>query len=264
MKKLAAILLAGVCLLQTSCGQRMDSISNETVNDTQLPLPDQKSSEPEKIGSDERKMIREGDISFETSDLQKTRASIGQTVNSLDGYISDENTYSYGDRKEQRLVIRIPSNRFDTLIQTITKNADKLDNKSVRVLDVTEEYIDVESRIRTKKELKERYQELLKKANTVTDMVAIEKEIGQLQTEIESVEGRMKYLKDRISFSTLSVTFYQKASASFGFFGKLTQAIRDGWSGFLSFIIGLAYLWVFVLIGAGIFYWFVRRKRRRK
>jgi type IV secretory pathway VirB6-like protein len=131
-------------------------------------------------------------------------------------------------------------------------------------MDVTEEFIDVEARIKTKKELQNRYIELLKRATTINEMLSIEREIGSLQTEIESVEGRMNYLKDKIKFSTLSVSYYQETTASFGFFSKVAEALESGWSGFLWFIIGLSYLWVFVLIAIAVIYLIVRRRRKRR
>ncbi|MDR2844174.1 MAG: DUF4349 domain-containing protein [Candidatus Symbiothrix sp.] len=59
----------------------------------------------------------------------------------------------------------------------------------------------------------------------------------------------MQFLKNRISLSTLTVVFYEKASGSFGFNSKFTQALHDGWTNILWFFIALANLWAFLLIG---------------
>ena len=104
---------------------------------------------------------------------------------------------------------------------------------------------------------------LLKQATKVDEILSIEREIGNLQTEIESVEGRMKYLKDRISFSSLTVTYYQETTSAFGFSSKFVDGIKNGWSVFLWFIVGLSYLWVFIIVAIVVVY-LTRRWRKIK
>lgn len=264
MKNLfSGILIITIIFATYSCGQHQNQGAIQDTPESQLPPIPEKSQEPDQINVTERKLIKEGDISFETPDIQKTKSSIAQAVQGFHGYIFEDNIFSYSSRLEQRIVVRVPSEKFDSLIQKITEGVDNIESKSIRTLDVTEEFIDIESRIKTKKELQERYRDLLKKANTVNEMLSLEKEIGELQTDIESVEGRMKYLNDRISLSTLTVTFYQKTSSSFGFGSRFVQAISEGWNGFLNFVIGIAYLWVFAIIGFIIVYWLYRKKKRK-
>jgi hypothetical protein len=228
-----------------------------------LPLSDKKRAE--KVDNPlERKIIKEGEINFETININKTKSLITKTVEEVNGYISKDNINDYSNRLEYQIVIRVPSDKFDLLLKKISESIDKLDSKKIEVLDVTEEYIDIESRIKTKKELEGRYKELLKQATKVEEILSIEKEIGELRTEIESVEGRMKYLMDRISFSTLTVTYYQKTTSAFRFASKLIQAFKSGWDTFLWFLIGLTHLWTFILIGIIAVYIFIRQKRKKK
>lgn len=202
----------------------------------------------------ERKIIKHGELRFETANVNQTQSVITKSVTDLGGYISNDNALNSEDRITYRMVLRVPSERFDQLLIKISENVKKFDNKVIDVQDVTEEYIDVESRIKTKKDLENRYKELLVKATTVNEILSIEKEIGNLRTEIESIEGRFKYLKDRISFSTLTVEFYQLTSPPFAFASKLGQALVIGWKWLLGFIIVLIHFWPFILlIGGGIF-----------
>ena len=148
--------------------------------------------------------------------------------------------------------------------EPVDANIDKLESKRIRAIDVTEEYIDIEARIQTKKGLLARYTEILKQATRVEDLLAIEREIGALQEDIESVERRMAELKDRLAFSTLHVMYYQKAKPAFGFFSKFVDAIKDGWEGFLWFLIALTNLWVFILLAVAAVYAFKQWRKRRK
>ena len=250
-----------------SCNQNPDF--GGMTADTTLEQIAEKSEEkiPEEKVAVDRKVIKEGDISFETANAKNTRAIISKSISDLKGYVSADNVYDYTDKIEHRITMRVPSGSFDLLLERISEHAKKLDSKDIRAIDVTAEYIDVESRIRTKKELEGRYNELLKKATKVDEILVIEKEMGSLRTEIESMEGQLKYLQDRVSFSTLTVTFYEKNTSGFGFSSKLGNAIKNGWTNLLWFFLGLANLWPFLILGglAIIMYRrFLRKKAKEK
>jgi uncharacterized membrane protein YcjF (UPF0283 family) len=104
---------------------------------------------------------------------------------------------------------------------------------------------------------------LLKQAKKVDEILNIEREIGTLRSDIESIEGRLKYLTDKVSFGTLTVTYYQKITASFGFGSKFNQALRNGWTNLGWVAIGFTSLWPFIVLGLVLFF-VIRRMRRRK
>jgi hypothetical protein len=262
MKNSVTILTLSVLLAMYSCGQKQESKGVSA--DMAPPSPTNQVTSEKAESAVDRKVIKEGEIIFETANISETKSLITKTVQELNGYISKDNVNDYSDRLEHRLVIRVPSDKFDILLKNISDHADKLDSKNVDVLDVTEEYIDIDARIKTKRELEDRYKILLKQATKVDEILNIEKEIGLLRTEIESVEGRMKYLKDRISFSTLTATYYQKTTSAFRFTSKFGQALKGGWDGFLWFLIGLTHLWTLILIGCTFGIYFLIRQKRKK
>jgi len=211
-----------------------------------------------------RKIIKEGDVRFKTADVKETRAMIVKTVKELSGYLAQDDIYHYGTSIEHQLEIRIPADNFDKLLSKISENVEKLESKNINALDVTEEYIDVEARINTKKELENRFKELLKQARTIDEILSVESEIGKLRTEIESYEGRLRYLKDRIDLSTLRVTYYQETDDVFGFGSKFGNALKRGWENLLYFFIGLTHIWPFMIIAAAGIYLFRRIRKRKK
>lgn len=262
MKGSLLALTALITFFAFSCQQQPGN-SVESADAPLQSLLQEDERQPEKIENSDRKIIRQGDIRFETRKITETRQFIEGIVKQLDGYLVKDNAYDYPDRMEQSLVVRVPANRFDTLLRLIAENVNKLDSKNIEALDVTEEYVDIASRIKTKKELQNTYREILKKATKVEEILNIEKEIGNLQTEIESVEGRMKYLKDRIMYSSLTLEFYQNKDSGFHFFSRFMKAFENGWEMFLGFIIGLANLWVFILILLGVIILSVRFRRKK-
>lgn len=211
----------------------------------------------------ERKLTKNGTIRFQTGDIEKSRNSILSLVGQLQGYVASENSSNQNQQTETSLSIRIPAEKFDELMGKIESQALKVDYKNVSVQDVTQRYIDLETRIRTKKEVENRYRELLQKANSMDEVLQIESQIGNIRTEIESAEGQMKYLAGQINYSTLDVTFYKK-NTGFGFARKMKSALESGWSNLLWVIVGLTNLWAIVLFVAVAWIIIARISKRKK
>lgn len=198
----------------------------------------------------QRKIIRDGTINFKCQDIQETDAFLRNEVTALKGYISNESSNSYGERTERSLTIRVPFEQFDGLIAKIQSHAVKVDFININSEDVTEQFIDIEARLKIKKELETRYSELLKQTKSIDEILSLERELSNVRGEIESMEGRLKYLENKTTLSTLQVTFYVEQAADFGFLGKAKDALVNGWSNLQWFFIILLNLWPFFLIGA--------------
>jgi hypothetical protein len=218
----------------------------------------------EQTVSIERKLIRNGQLDFKTNDVKKAKVDIEKISKELNGYISNESENNFGDRKQYNQTIRVPADQFDNLIKQIEVLADKVESKGINTQDVTEEFIDVEARLKTKKELEARYSEILKQAKTVADILAIESQIANVRSEIESMTGRLNYLKNQVSFSTLNLTYYETIGTDFGFASKFVDSLKGGWDNLLAFLIFLVNLWPFVIAIAVVILWWLRRRKAKK
>ncbi|HVY49483.1 MAG TPA: DUF4349 domain-containing protein [Minicystis sp.] len=118
-------------------------------------------------------------------------------------------------REDTTIVIRVPAERFEQAERTIEKMGDLL-HRNILAEDVTEEYRDLEVRLRGMKAVQERLTQLLARAQKVEDSIAIERELDRVTLEIDRIEGRMKYLRDRAAFSTITVTFQPKSTERVG------------------------------------------------
>lgn len=114
-------------------------------------------------------------------------------------------------RDDTSMVIRVPVGKFDDLLKRIEKLGDVL-HRNVAAEDVTEQFMDVEVRLKNARAVRDRLQQLLEKATKVEESLAIEKELTRVGTEIETLEGKLKYLRDRVAFSTITVSFQPKQS----------------------------------------------------
>lgn len=230
----------------------------------EIPQAGDSSNGPETI---EQKIIKEGTLRFETSDLDETYNQIISAVRKHQAQIQSDVTGKDDQSLFRNIIVRIPNRNFDAFLSDVGKGVSYFDRKEVSSRDVTEEYIDVDARLKTKKVLESRYLELLKKAGKVSEILEIEKELSQVREEIEAKEGQLKYLDNHISMSTVTIEFYKKTAleggvtASYG--SKMWNAIKSGFNGISAFFIGLLYIWPFIIILVALTFW-LRKKFKKK
>lgn len=229
------------------------------------PPPAEKSMAEEPKNITEQKLIKNGDISFEVKNIKDTKAFLQKVISEHKGYISNEKIEDYRINPTEILTVRVPNSNFDNIINDIGLQVGEFDSKRIDIEDVTAEFVDIEARLKNKKQLEGKYQELLAKANNMTDILKIEKEISLIREDIESTEGRLRYLNNQVGYSTLIITYYEKrATAGFHFGGKMADALSNGGMGFLWFLIGMTQLWPMWLIGGLIWYIIYKIVKRRK
>jgi hypothetical protein len=212
----------------------------------------------------QRKLIRNAYLSFKTDSLEAQQRKIKFAVKQFGAYIENEEEFVTMDRRSITTLVRVPEANFDLFLEAATQGVDGFDSKSIQVQDVTEEYVDVEARIKTKKELKDRFIGLLSKANSIGEIMEIEHQIGNLQAEIESYEGRLKYLKSNISYSNVSLTYYQEIPVPMEYDNAFISALSNGWTGLVWFFVGLLTVWPLWVILGILFYLLRLNFRKRK
>lgn len=172
------------------------------------------------------------------------------------GYISDERFSNTNYSKENRFTIRVPQNNFDSVLDRVCELAEFVDHKNVSTIDVTEEYIDLSSRLKTKREVKERYEVVLRtKAVKVEDILKTENQLSKLQEEIESAQGRLHYLKNKVAYGTIQLDIYEAVTPQekpsiykLSYFDKANKGLSFGWNLVESVTLLLFYIWPFLLL----------------
>jgi len=214
-----------------------------------------------------QKIIKNADIRFETEDLNATASRIKAAVRKHGAQLQHDSQGKDGYSLNRHITIRITSQQFEAFVDDISKGVAYFERKEISATDVTEEYIDVEARIKAKKVLEARYLELIKKAGKVSEILEIEKELATIREEIETAEGQLRYMQNRIALSTVNIEFYKKtasedgATVSYG--SKIGNALASGWNALSSFFIGLLYIWPFILIFV-IAYILIRKRLRKR
>ncbi len=244
----------------------------DQVNDPNSIIQEPQQTEKKEDELPELKIIKTGELTFQSKDIKKTRASIGKITSDLGGYVSNETETAGETRIEDVVTVRIPSKNFDLLIDQISAGVDSFDSKNISSLDVTEEFVDLQSRIKTKREVLGKYTELLQKAKTLDEVLRMENEIRTIQEEIEAKEGRLNYLQSQTSFSTLIIHFYKILKEETAdkkddsFLARLWTGITTGWKGVTTLIIGISYIWpllLFVIAAIGIAFRMEKRWKKK-
>lgn len=216
-----------------------------------------------------KKIIKKGELSFETQNLTKTRRAIISQLQKLGGYVSDDtqNLESDDERKQQELQVRIPAKYFDAFVDSICAGAYKIDNKHISTSDVTTQYIDMATRLQNKKTLEARYLELLKKATRMTDMLAIENKLSDIRSDIESEQGQLNYVSKQVAFSSLDITFYtlnaSRPETGNGFGYRFIHSLGNGFDWMKEVFFGFVETWP-LWVGLVVVVLLVRRYFKRR
>jgi len=237
--------------------------TNSTKQETNTPTD-------QSVSFQKQMLIKKATLRFEVNKYEEARIKISELIKSANAYVANESESRSDYQISNTMSIRVPQSTFDNLIETIVSQCKNLDERSINVDDVTEEYVDVDSRLKAKREIEKRYLEILKKALSIKDILEVEQKLGEIRQEIESSEGRLKYLSNQVAFSTISLTFYEQKSILPGHrdsvLSRTLLAFANGWVGLIEFLIGLISIWPFFVIVAiiGIVFTKIIRKIKKK
>lgn len=224
--------------------------------------------------TENRKVIKTADLNVEVENITSAQKQVQDLVEAAGGFVADLEVQVYSEtRTDATIVARVPSSKFREAYEAIKQLGD-VKRDHVGGQDVTEEYMDLESRIANKLVQEKRLREMFAQADTIEDLLAVERRLTEVRGEIESLQGRLHYLKDRVGFSTITITLYQLGEAPVeepegwkigyhlrGAFNGLVSAIRGLVIGLIYIVISGAVVWVPLLL---IVLWIRRVVRRRR
>ena len=184
-----------------------------------------------------RKILRNGDLTLEVASPADTERQITSIADALGGFVvtSESKQHDTGDPAKQylevNLVIRVPEAQFKTAFERILSTGSRVIQQKTTGQDVTEEFIDLEARIKTQKALEVQFLEIMKQATKVPDALEVQRQIAEVRTEIEKLEGRKRFLDNRASLSTITVSLQSPAAIAVntsGFRRSVREAVADG------------------------------------
>lgn len=153
----------------------------------------------------ERLIISTGSLDIVVEDTEETLRSITRLAEARGGWVVASNIFERDGHKSGDLTVRIPADHFQETVIDIKELALEVPSEYTDSQDVTEEYIDLDSRLANLEATAERVRGFLEEARNVEEALMVNRELSQLESEIEVIKGRMQYLSQSAAFSTLQV-----------------------------------------------------------
>lgn len=282
------ILIMVIGFASTSCSQRENAKAEDSMTSSlafegevldaapaYVPTSKSKLSEPPIVKDPSRvetkipaKIIYTADIRFQVQDITKSYSIIKALASKYNGYLSSDNLYQNDFEKNQNFTIRVPAIAFDSLLKELEGESIFTQNKTISANDVTDQFVDIDARLKTKKELEQRYLSILRQASKVADILEVEQKLAEVREEIEAQEGRLKLLQDQVTYSTINLSIYQslefKQRPTVSFFSQFVDALVNGFESFKGFLLNIVSLWPFLVVVLIIFFAIRYKIRSRK
>ncbi|MEF3305530.1 DUF4349 domain-containing protein [Paenibacillus sp. GYB003] len=228
----------------------------------------------------QRQIMYKANVTMEVADFGSANTEINNRIHLAGGYLLQfsENRTDY--EQSGTLVVKVPANGFSAFLADLEGMKPKSIQRSVQGQDVSEEFVDLEARLKSKQTEEARLLDFMAKATKSDELVAFSSQIGSVQTQIEQIKGRMRYLEQNVAYSTVEIRLYQKIEkakvdaekpdAAFG--AKLAKALNGSagvvfgfFQGLLIVLAGaLPVLAVLAVIGIPLYFVYKARRRRMK
>jgi len=184
----------------------LPAIACQTTSEARVAAQDSGFAPQESGASDDRLVVRTGSLGLRVSDLDAAKSKAEQVISQIGGRVQESRT-----REQESVWISawVPAERLDEAMDQLAELG-AVESRAVSSEDVTTQHQDLEIRLKNARALRARLRELLGRASGVEDVLAIEKELARVQSEIESMEQRLKDLDGRIEFSSLNINLKRK------------------------------------------------------
>lgn len=216
----------------------------------------------------DKKIIKTANVTLELKDYNAYNTSIHSKVKSFGAYIAGEQQTETDNQIVNTITIKVPVDKFEDIMNSFTGADIKVIEKNITTEDVTGEVVDTKARLEAKKQVRERYLELLKQAKSMKDILDVQAEVNTIQEDIESASGRVGYLVHAAAYSTINVKYYQYLNGVTAreleptFLDKIGNAFKAGGEIITNIILFAISIWPLCVAGIALVIYF--KKGRKK
>lgn len=179
---------------------RVENVGSEEQAETQVNEELPEGTDPN------RKIIYNANLNVEVKNFQDSVSQIERDIIAKNGYIVSSDAYQVeDDLQEGTITARIPQEQFESFLAIMEQGDMKVTQKSVSGEDVTEQYVDLESRLKSKKLVEERLLEFMEQAEKTEDLLNISNDLAKVQEEIEQITGKLNYLENKSDLATITI-----------------------------------------------------------
>ena len=156
-------------------------------------------------GSNDRMVVRTGNLQLVVSDVSRALDDIVNLANTNGGYVVNSQKWKEGERNIGTVSIRVPSENYDKTIASLRAQAISVISESSSSQDVTQEYVDLGSRVKNLEATEAQLLKIMEMATATEDILSIQRELTNVRGEIEQIKGRMQYLERTSSTSLIDI-----------------------------------------------------------
>lgn len=190
----------------------------------------------------ERKIVQTASLQLQVEEVGAGFEEVGRIAMAAGGFVASSKFSYKGEEQIASVTIRVPSAAYQGVLSQLRGLAEKVDAEDSNASDVTEEYTDLESRLRNLQATRDQLLNLLGRAQTVTDILTVQDRLNSVTGEMEQVMGRMQLLDNLTDLSTVTVHL-RPVAAPVGDGGSgvnLGETISEAWDDSLAFLGGIA------------------------
>ena len=170
-------------------------------------------------------IIRSANISMIVDDTAGSIDRITAAAESVGGYVSDSKVWRDGEQLRGSITLRIPTDRLSAALAVVRKLAVRINSETIGSQDATQEYVDLESRLRnleaTEVELRQLMTTIRLNSKKASEVLAIYEQLSTIRSQIEQIKGRMRYLSQMTSFASMQIDLVPNALAK--------PVVEPGW-----------------------------------
>ncbi|WP_226038203.1 DUF4349 domain-containing protein [Aquibacillus saliphilus] len=167
--------------------------------------------ETNSASTSDRKVIYNANLQVEVKDYNQATNELESQVEEAGGFIVESTSHGGSENglQEGSMTVRIPQENFQQFINVVEEGNMKVVDKSVSGQDVTEEFVDLKSRLKSKQVVEERLLSFMEEAKKTEDLLKISNDLSEVQTEIEQITGRINYLQNKADLATVTLHIYE-------------------------------------------------------
>jgi len=196
---------AGVPMMRSYAVEDTDMEMGKMVaNEASMMEPTPSGSVAADVAPEDRLVIKNGSLSLVVDNVEVAIDQLKTFAVEKKGFVVSSNIDQYNNEPTGSVTMRIPADVFDTQLDQV-RAIGEVQSENTYGQDVTEEYVDLEARLNNYKATEAQFLDIMKKATKIEDILAVQRELTNVRANIESLEGRMKYLKESAAYSSLTV-----------------------------------------------------------
>lgn len=229
---MATILFSGCLASQnnfTDTAIRTTAESDTMARQQNLSTP----SKDSQVEISEQKLITRSNLQIETESLTNSQEKMDEFIETYSAYISNSQQQTINNRRFYSYTIKVPADNFSELMLDL-ESLGEVEEKQISSQDVTENYIDLQTRKKNLTAQEDKYRQLLDQTETVDEVLKVEKELNRVRTEIERIENQLNYYDSRVELSTIQLRLFEPEPFISQY--RLPDTLRQAVRGFVNSI----------------------------